>query len=292
MSIKIVFPSDFRVENFSKIHKLFAEESFSDQSSMRGKEIVLDLRFVSRFTPFSGCYLASVIQDFLDCGVSNIRLMQPAKDSARHQIEHLGIVSHFVGGKTKVTKRVRTVPLVHIRDHDHDLAARLGGLVRDSLKLTTAHYYLIHLCLKELLQNAYEHGHSEKGTIACAYGIGNRKVVRICTLDHGIGILAHLIRNPQNAHIKSHRDALMSAIRKGITGETKRSRGLGLYYVTSLLGTAGGNLSITSGDTTMDVGLKTTTRFTALDTIYNGTIVNITFVARPEYRFTLDDLED
>ena len=42
----------------------------------------------------------------------------------------------------------------------------------------------------------------------------------------------------------------------------------------------------------MHVGLNKTTRFATLSSPYKGTIVDITFVARPDYRFTLDDLED
>ncbi|MCX6600433.1 MAG: hypothetical protein NT025_02590 [bacterium] len=285
----LTFPDDFGFENLSAIHDLTTR--FVASLGPDGpKKVVLDLRCVTKFTPFSGCYLASLVKDLVSLGI-NVEVLRPVHTGASHQLDHLGIVAHFLGHPVPTTKRVRSVPLVHLHGKDFDLAIRMSKMVRVSLELTAANFYLVQLCLKELLLNAFDHGQSPKGTFCCAYGLRNLRIVRVCTMDHGMGVLAHLRQNPKYANLTSDTEALALCVRKGVSG-TRWTRGLGLFYVTQALLHAGGEIAMASGSATMLLQEGKPPVFGNLSTPFTGTVVNVTFKVRKAYRFILDDLED
>jgi hypothetical protein len=285
----LTLADDFGFENLDTVHD-HTTQFVASLISSRPKKVVLDLEAVTKFTPFSGCYLASLVKDLLALGIE-VEVIRPKHAGASHQLDYLGILAHFLGHPVPTTKRVRSVPLVHLHGKDFDLAIRMSKMVRVSLELTAANFYLVQLCLKELLLNAFDHGQSPKGTFCCAYGLRNLRIVRVCTMDHGMGVLAHLRQNPKYAALTSDAKALAICVQKGVSG-TRWTRGLGLFYVSQALLHAGGEITMASGSATMLLQEGKPPVFGNLPTPFTGTVVNVTFKVRKAYRFILDDLED
>lgn len=283
--IEIVFPSDFTTSNLPRIQEICRPILEGEDS-----EITLDLRGVKKFTPFSACYFAALV-DALMKRPCAIKIHSPKNESARHQVEYLGVKSYFTGKPRLTSPRVATVAMKHLSVPDYDVAFRMAMLTRDSFRLSAAHFYLVSLCLKELLQNAFEHSGSSSGVYTCAYGARNRRVVRLCTLDLGIGVRQHLLLNPKNQSIQTDGDAIIAAMKEGVTGLPTRSRGLGLYYVKRLLQDIGGELVIASGEAIVSVMPPGKPQCRRLDVPVTGTIVSIKFHAKEGYVFRLDDYE-
>jgi hypothetical protein len=110
-----------------------------------------------------------------------------------------------------------------------DLATRLGRLV-------TAHYSSaavgkIFEAVGELIDNAVDHGTSPQGAFIAAQvytGVtSGRRGFEVAICDTGIGILAHLRRNPAHAAIADAPSALACALKPGVSGTTE-DRGNGL----------------------------------------------------------------
>lgn len=282
---EIILPAYCHFGNLDRLQKIWNMAVQNQSESYH-----VDLSRVHVFTPFTACYIVALVLELLK--ISHVNVTVPDDENARHQIDYLGVKSFFTKQPIRRSKRVRAVPMAHLSEPNYDKAGELSKLTAESLDLPKNHFYLVHLCLKELLQNSFEHGESGAGTFVCAYGVKNRGIVRICTLDRGIGILSHLSSNPSYSNLKSHSDAIKLAIQKSVSGNPKKSRGLGLYYISHLLADAGGELSIASGNAV--ISLKGTSPPTekTLSFPYEGTIVHVEFKAKKDYSFSLDDLEE
>ncbi|MFC1421295.1 hypothetical protein [Streptacidiphilus cavernicola] len=94
----------------------------------------------------------------------------------------------------------------------------------------------------ELIDNAVSHGLSGPGAFICAQTYTGRTTeapgLEIALCDTGIGVLEHLRRNPQYAHMTDHAQALRCALEPGVTG-TGEMRGNGLPDLLAETGRAG-----------------------------------------------------
>lgn len=83
----------------------------------------------------------------------------------------------------------------------------------------------------ELIDNAASHGASACGAFMAAQAYtgkaSGRPGLEFAVCDTGIGVLAHLRRNPTYRHLSSDHGALAEALRPGVTG-TDEPRGNGL----------------------------------------------------------------
>jgi hypothetical protein len=84
----------------------------------------------------------------------------------------------------------------------------------------------------ELIDNAASHGVSPTGAFMAAQAYtgkaSGRPGLEFAVCDTGIGVLAHLRRNPSYRHLPGDRSALVEALKPGVTGTTD-PRGYGLH---------------------------------------------------------------
>lgn len=84
----------------------------------------------------------------------------------------------------------------------------------------------------ELAMNAAQHSESEIGAYACIQFFENFPRFTCTIADGGIGVRAHLCRNPAlRPRVNYDWDALELAVRERISGTGDHSRGIGLYGV-------------------------------------------------------------
>jgi hypothetical protein len=125
------------------------------------------------------------------------------------------------------TVLMEVVPVT--QDTAEDVVARMGRLVGDKLGHTGAR--LMIKAFGELIDNAVSHGESESGAFLAvqAYSgeTSGRAGVEAAVSDVGVGVLAHLRRNPEHRSIRSSDEALRLAVRETVTGTTE-ARGYGL----------------------------------------------------------------
>lgn len=139
-----------------------------------------------------------------------------------------------------------------------DLAARLG-------RLATGHFgngiaRIVFRGIGELVDNAVSHGHSRLGAFLSAQTYTGRTTgqpgYEFAICDTGIGVLAHLRRNPEHRQVPDAQTALACALQPGVTGTTEQ-RGYGLPDLLKITSDGGeGRLVLRSGDAIASVVLR------------------------------------
>jgi hypothetical protein len=137
-----------------------------------------------------------------------------------------------------------------------ELCNRLGRLVaaHHEAAITAKTFSAI----GELIANAVEHGASDQGAFVAAQvysgASSGRPGLEVAICDTGIGVLAHLRKNPEHADVPNAASALGRAFLPGVSGTGGR-RGNGLHDLLNYLEVSGlARCHLRSGD-----GLATTT---------------------------------
>ena len=137
-----------------------------------------------------------------------------------------------------------------------DIATKLGRLASAHFEAKT--YGKVFAAMGELIDNAIDHGASGEGAFVAAQvysgTTSGRRGLEVAICDTGVGVLAHLRRNPKHADIPDSADALKQAFIPGVSGTTE-DRGNGLSDLLSFLQFGGlARVHLRSGD-----GLATVT---------------------------------
>ena len=98
----------------------------------------------------------------------------------------------------------------------------------------------------ELLGNALDHSESKVGAFVAAQTYSNRREIELAVTDAGIGILAHLKRNPRFRRFTNHETAIKWALKERVSGEGG-DRGNGLPDLLRTAAKQGGRLVLRSG---------------------------------------------
>ena len=110
-----------------------------------------------------------------------------------------------------------------------ELVNQVGRLTSE--QLTTGVAGLAFRGAGELIDNASSHGHSQIGAFLCAQtytgATSGRPGFEFAVCDTGIGVLAHLRRNPAYLGLQDSPSALACALQPGVSG-TMDQRGNGL----------------------------------------------------------------
>lgn len=139
-----------------------------------------------------------------------------------------------------------------------DLVTRLGRLAAAQFDNRVAG--LVFRGSGELIDNAVSHGKSRYGAFVSAQaytGVTSRRPgFEFAVCDTGIGVLAHLRRNPSYRGIPDAQSALARAIQPGVTG-TSELRGYGLADLLEITHGGGvGRLVLRSGNGIASVALR------------------------------------
>jgi len=116
----------------------------------------------------------------------------------------------------------------------NDLSERLGPLVTSFYEDHSAGAAVFRAC-SELMSNATEHGTSEHGAFIAAQLYtgstteGARLEFAVC--DTGVGVMAHLRRNPEHDYLTRDEVAIAKAMKAGVSGVAEDLRGNGLRDV-------------------------------------------------------------
>jgi hypothetical protein len=113
-----------------------------------------------------------------------------------------------------------------------DLSERVGPLVTAFYRGRSDAGAAVFRACSELMSNATEHGFSERGAFMAAQLYTGRTTeaarLEFAVCDTGIGIMNHLRRNPEHAHLARDELAIAKAMEAGVSGVGSEPRGHGL----------------------------------------------------------------
>lgn len=189
-------------------------------------------------------------------GHGSTTFVMPAEDSAATYLDRMDLVSTLSSGGVHIEGRQLHVRRADRRDALIELtpictavdlkafASRCYELVGRHIgeKQAVATFEMV----GELLENAVEHANSPTPTFAAAQVYPTSRRLALGVADAGIGIRAHLTRNPRYASLKVDSTAIRWAMKPGVSG-TSESRGNGLDNLVKIAGRYGGHLVMRSG---------------------------------------------
>ncbi|MFB6753582.1 hypothetical protein ACFCX6_21990 [Streptomyces sp. NPDC056353] len=220
--------------------------------------LVVDARRLAFASPLDLTAVASAVHAHAAEG-RGIALLLPASPDVTSYMQRMDLLqalpqgAHVEGAipdQTRYDRSTTLIEVAHLQPATADaIGERVGQMAirqlgsRDGRKVFKA--------VGELIDNATDHGASTCGAFIAAQAYSGKTTgyrrLEIAVCDTGIGVLAHLRRNPAHAHIISSAEALEHALRRGVSG-TQDERGNGLPDLLSGPGnTAATRLVLRSG---------------------------------------------
>lgn len=185
-----------------------------------------------------------------------VTFIMPADDPAATYIDRMDLVSTLNSVGVRVEGRQPHVRRADRRDALIELtpicaASEVSAFARRCYELVARHIgcqeaVATFEMVAELLENAVEHANSPTTAFAAAQVYPTSRRLALGVADAGIGIRAHLTRNPKYAALKTDSTAIKWAMKPGVTG-TREFRGNGLDNLVRVAGRYGGHLVMRSG---------------------------------------------
>lgn len=240
-------------------------------------EYILDFNYLGLVEPFGMLFLAAIIRQFM-----RARKIQQGKefsvkainfsdkkyasvmglfksfglDFGKNPGEALGSMSYIPITRltvSKITGQARD-EYTHHGEVIEIEAGRIASILSrgDGSAIAETLTYAI----REIMRNVVEHGDATHIWYAAQYWPTKNKV-EVSILDEGVGLISSLRRNPK-IKVESNQDAILMALRPGISGVAKNKRkrsdgdwvnsGYGLFMTSSLCREAGEFIICTGAD--------------------------------------------
>lgn len=128
------------------------------------------------------------------------------------------------------------------------LLDNIVAVLREKLHYLQRDAFDIAIAISEVAQNSLAYSGGAPGFLAMqVYGKGRRQFLQIGVADCGIGLLASLKENPENAALDGDEIAIRSAMALGTSAHDDPTHGTGLYHLKRIALSHDGTLEIRSG---------------------------------------------
>lgn len=240
--------------------------------------IIFDLSKTEFITPFGIILVAGTISECLSSG-KKARYQGPNKTAAKKFLSGIGFNNFFklANGGHKIESP--NVQLRRLGSVDYSLTDQILAVFSYSLNMSEGVKGSLKMALNELMINVFDHSESPKGCYVCAQSYEQAQKIRLCIADFGIGILASLRKNKEFAGLHSDYEAIMTAVKEGVTSRSTRFAGYGLTHINRFIKVNEGKMYILSGNGKaawdFSPNKKRTKSKQTMRVPFQGTIVNL-----------------
>ena len=210
-------------------------------------EVMFDLSKSESLTPFGIIMLTSTIDECSRRG-KKCFYVEPKSATLKDFFGDIGFnqLFHLDSGKNdRVKMQTGTFQLRRVTGLDALIAETLTELIGNQVNISPGLNYSLRLSLNELMTNVIAHSGVEDYYV-CAYTYPNRRQLRLCIADRGIGILRSLNRSKKYGFMRDSHDAIVRATTPGVSSRPGRA-GLGLSHLKDFAKVNEGQMCIISG---------------------------------------------
>lgn len=251
------------------------------------QEIYFNLSKTYSLSPLGIIMLTATIYECHRQG-KKCKYRNPEDEDLNSFLTKVGFHTHF-GLDDLSTPRIdaiRTgaVQLRKTRGLDPMLIETLIEILDYHLKISTGVKGFLQMSLIETMQNVVDHSGVEDYFVCC-WNYPEKKQIRLCIADLGIGIRASLRKSEQYHSLTNHNQAIMLSTEAGVSSKPGRA-GMGLSSIKKFLHVNKGQMCIISGKGKVfwkfDQGktLKET-----MSQSFNGTIVKLVIKTDKKWRY-------
>lgn len=235
--------------------------------------------------PFAITIIAGTIQYSLQIKERKITYTPPKDKKLKNYLSQIGF-STFFHLNSKDIHKDTSVELVQLEVLKPFYIEKIIILIDSKMNLSKDMKNSLKMSLQEILTNVFDHSKSANGCFACAQYYPNKKLIRLCITDFGVGILTNL---KSKYKVKTDIEAIEKSVEEGVTSRSQ-SAGFGLAHIRNFLKVNEGILTIISGRGKIEFYSSRIERYN-ITKGFNGTIVNLEINANKESLYFLTDEE-
>ncbi len=276
----ITFPKESTIIRADEIIRLCG-------NALRTKQpLTFSLKETIFIDPFAVSVLAGVIKQCKKTRNRKILYNPPENAEVDKYLSQIGFKAFFKINGPDI-HRDTTVQLRQLNAIDPIYIENLIILIDSKMRLSEGIKDSFKMSLNEVLTNVFDHSKSADGCFLCAQYYPSSKLIRLCIIDFGVGILTTL---KTKYGIWTDIDAIKLSVKEGITSRPQ-SAGFGLFHIRNFLKVNEGTLTLISGKGKVDFrGNKIATH--RLSSVFKGTIVNLLIKANKRSFYFLSDEKD
>lgn len=236
--------------------------------------------------PFAITFIAGTIQHCLQARNKEIFYVPPRDKKVKDYLSQIGFNSLFQLNGKDIHKNT-SVELVQLEVLKPFYIEKLIIFIDSKMSLSQGMKDSLKMSLQEILTNVFDHSRSDFGCYICAQYYPNKKIIRLCITDFGVGILSTLKKKYK---ITTDIEAIELSVEEGVTSRPQ-SAGFGLTHIRNFLKVNEGTLTIISGKGKVDFYNNKVKRHNITKGV-EGTIVNLEIYSNKESFYFLKDEED
>jgi len=213
----------------------------------KDNKILFDLTKSESLTPFGIILLTATIVECQSQG-KECSLKRPKNRKLQRFLRDIGFNNFFGLKGISLQRNLIETSYLQLRKAeglDYYIIGILIDLFDHHLNLSSGVKGSLQMSLQETMTNVIDHS-GVREYYVCAYAYPEKRQIRLCIADLGVGILQSLKISPDHANLSNDYDAIKLATVDGVSSRNERD-GMGLNHIKNFIKINKGQMCIISG---------------------------------------------
>jgi len=236
-------------------------------------ELNIDIRQTDFWEPFGVCTLSAVILHLGHLGRTGV--IRYVDGSVKNYLKGVGFLEFWGGEASASRDSITKLNLCEFQGVDDRVLRKLLNIIGEKIPLIQTATAPLYDAFAEIMSNVRAHARSPIGGLVVAQVYPQKKRMKICFADTGIGIRESFKGTNIFGRMPDSFAAIRLAIQENLTSDQSgRHSGLGLSHVRDFAKEHDGTLTIMSQEAYVEYGLSAIKEMTVVAPI-PGTVVHL-----------------
>lgn len=242
--LELTYPVKQNIAQSNQLLKLYDRVKNTSENSVR-----LNLSKTESLTPFGIILLTATINECFRRGL-HCSYIKPKNLKLQRFFREIGFNKFFgLPGQGQQVDKIESgiVQLRKLSGLDASVLDTLIKILDFHLKLSPGIKGSLRMSLLEAMQNVVDHSNAPDYYL-CSWNYKQKKQLRLCIADAGIGVPEALKKNPKYALVENDHEAISLSTMEGVSSVKPGIRGLGLNHIKNFIKVNKGRMAIISGN--------------------------------------------